>query len=474
MAYPNTTPNEFQNGEVISAAEHNENWTDIEDYVNGLSAGINYVAGALGTSVIADSAITTAKLANSSVTSAKIVDDSIVNADINSAAGIVDTKLATIATAGKVSNSATTAASANTASAIVARDASGNFTAGTITATLTGNVTGNLTGNVTGNVTGNTSGSSGSCSGNAATATALQTARNIGGVSFNGTANIDLPGVNTAGNQNTSGTAAAATLASKASTLAQGGGNGTAMTFNWSGQGGQPTWLWGSNDGVSHYVYNPSNFSVSSATNATNATNATTAASCSGNSATASLASDSNLLNGYASSINGTANTIARVDSLGIMAGTYFGMGGSSTTFWYATTFSGAVIFRATSDGVYNQAISSPRAVQVNSNGTLGTVASTRRAKENIVPYSDPDNKILNVGAVTFDYKAEVIEEEDQANRFNQFGMIAEDLHDAGLNHLVHYDKDEQCSGINYQMLAVELLGVIKNLDARIKVLEER
>jgi hypothetical protein len=35
----------------------------------------------------------------------------------------------------------------------------------------------------------------------------LQTARTIGGVSFNGTANIDLPGVNTAGNQNTSGTA---------------------------------------------------------------------------------------------------------------------------------------------------------------------------------------------------------------------------------------------------------------------------
>ena len=51
-------------------------------------------------------------------------------------------------------------------------------------------------------------GSSASTTGNAATATALQTARTIGGVSFNGTANIDLPGVNTAGNQNTSGTAA--------------------------------------------------------------------------------------------------------------------------------------------------------------------------------------------------------------------------------------------------------------------------
>jgi hypothetical protein len=71
----------------------------------------------------------------------------IENADIKAAAGIVDTKLATISTAGKVSNSATTATSANTNSAIVARDGSGNFSAGTITASLTGNAT-NVTGTV--------------------------------------------------------------------------------------------------------------------------------------------------------------------------------------------------------------------------------------------------------------------------------------------------------------------------------------
>ncbi len=47
--------------------------------------------------------------------------------------------------------------------------------------------------------------------GNADTATALETARNIGGVSFDGSANINLPGVNEAGNQNTSGTAAGLT-----------------------------------------------------------------------------------------------------------------------------------------------------------------------------------------------------------------------------------------------------------------------
>lgn len=46
---------------------------------------------------------------------------------------------------------------------------------------------------------------------NAISATKLKTARTIGGVSFDGTANINLPGVNTAGNQSTTGNSATAT-----------------------------------------------------------------------------------------------------------------------------------------------------------------------------------------------------------------------------------------------------------------------
>jgi microcystin-dependent protein len=65
------------------------------------------------------------------------------------------------------------ATTTNTASKVVARDASGNFAAGTITANLTGNVTGNITGN-------------------AGTATRLQTSRTINGVAFDGTANITI------------------------------------------------------------------------------------------------------------------------------------------------------------------------------------------------------------------------------------------------------------------------------------------
>ncbi len=62
-------------------------------------------------------------------------------------------------------------------------------------------------------VTGTIALTSSDITGNAATATVLETARTIGGVSFNGSANINLPGVNSAGNQNTSGSAATLTTA---------------------------------------------------------------------------------------------------------------------------------------------------------------------------------------------------------------------------------------------------------------------
>ena len=55
--------------------------------------------------------------------------------------------------------------------------------------------------------------------GNAATATKLKTARRIGGVTFDGTGDVNLPGVNQQGNQNTTGNAATATKLQTARTI---------------------------------------------------------------------------------------------------------------------------------------------------------------------------------------------------------------------------------------------------------------
>ena len=119
----------------------------------------------------------TQTLTNKTISAASNTISDIANANISASAGIVDTKLNTISTANKVQNSATTATSSNSGSAIVSRDSSGNFSAGTITAALTGNVTGN-----------------------ASTATTLATGRDfqiVGDVeasaqSFNGSGNVNL------------------------------------------------------------------------------------------------------------------------------------------------------------------------------------------------------------------------------------------------------------------------------------------
>ena len=88
----------------------------------------------------------------------------LTNSNLSGTAGITDANLATITTAGKVDNSATTATSANTADAIVARDANGNFIAGSITAALIGN---------------------------ASTATKLAATKTIYGNAFDGSVNLD-------------------------------------------------------------------------------------------------------------------------------------------------------------------------------------------------------------------------------------------------------------------------------------------
>ena len=62
----------------------------------------------------------------------------------------------------------------------------------------------------------------------ATTAATLATARTIGGVSFDGSANITLPGVNSSGSQDTSGNAATATALATARTIAGVSFNGTA------------------------------------------------------------------------------------------------------------------------------------------------------------------------------------------------------------------------------------------------------
>jgi hypothetical protein len=132
---------EFSGGNVYTSGNFVGN-------LNGNASTVTNGVYTTDTGTVTSTMIANDTIVNADINSAAAIaysklnlSSSIVNADISNSAAIADSKLATISTAGKVSNSATTATNANTASAIVSRDASGNFSAGTITASLNGNAT---------------------------------------------------------------------------------------------------------------------------------------------------------------------------------------------------------------------------------------------------------------------------------------------------------------------------------------------
>lgn len=80
---------DFQTGQPIVAGQHNANNAAIATFANGLSAGINFDAGAIGTASIAAQAITTALIADANVTSAKLAASiTLVTPNIGAATGI--------------------------------------------------------------------------------------------------------------------------------------------------------------------------------------------------------------------------------------------------------------------------------------------------------------------------------------------------------------------------------------------------
>ena len=122
--------------------------------------------------------------------------------------------------------------------------------------------------------------------------------------------------------------------------------DGGDLNFYWSGQGGQPTWLWGGTDGVNMYVYNPSNFSVSYAA---------TAGSAPANGGTSSAVTinynnDSNstyqMLWGSGNSVYGTGGIYCNPSTDYLYAGSFYTgnwFRSSGDTGWYSESYGGGI-----------------------------------------------------------------------------------------------------------------------------------
>jgi hypothetical protein len=80
--------NTFNNGDVIDAPQMNANFQQVKNFVELLSAGSNFDAGAINTEDIAPSAITNAKIATGAVSSTNLQSSlSLVTPNIGTAAG---------------------------------------------------------------------------------------------------------------------------------------------------------------------------------------------------------------------------------------------------------------------------------------------------------------------------------------------------------------------------------------------------
>ena len=187
---------------VVLAICTNDTFTiDVTDFVEGfaiLQAGINLsttrpIIGALTGNAQTASRLLPGKTING------IFFDGQNDVTVKSSTTNILTRGTYLTGANFDGSAATTwtvdASSSNIIGKIVARDSAGDFSAGTITADLVGNVTGNVTSVGTSyfNRVEANEFVGATLSGNSFSATKLQTARTINGVSFDGTENITVP-----------------------------------------------------------------------------------------------------------------------------------------------------------------------------------------------------------------------------------------------------------------------------------------
>jgi hypothetical protein len=134
---------------------------------------------------------------------------------------------------------------------------------------------------------------------------------------------------------------------------------------------------------------------------------------------------------------------------------------------------SGTVVFGGlldSNDTYANDITTTRRAMWISSAGVMGYASSSRTKKQDIVSANIDINSVLSVEPKQFRYIKAVEQFGNDAPI--ELGMIAEDLHDAGLTHFVDYGPDGDIQGIHYSTYVVALQAVVRDLAARIARLE--
>ena len=226
----------------------------------------------------------------------------------------------------------------------------------------------------------------------------------------------------------------------------------TGKPFNWSGQGGQPTWLWGSNDGTNYYVWNPSNFSVSYA-------NSAGAIPWSG--------------------VSGKPGNLAYWDTW--YGSTYHASDGNIYLGWIGDWLSNRLNQAVTTNSTpqFSRVYDDNTAYYVDSNATSHMYAITldssitassflyssdQRLKDNITPIKDALAKIVELSGVNFNWKS------GARTGQQDVGVIAQEVQNV-LPEAVRTDASGYLS-VDYPKLVPLLIEAIKEQQAQISALK--
>lgn len=121
---------------------------------------------------------------------------------------------------------------------------------------------------------------------------------------------------------------------------------------------------------------------------------------------------------------------------------------------------------RIQSEGTYNSTTSSSSNVFITSEGRFSRSTSSRRYKDDIQDAPTLD-RVLDIRPRTWVSK----NLDDGTER--HYGVISEELADLGLEYLITRNEDGQPEGVNYDRIAVALIPIIRELDDRLKRVEE-
>ena len=126
----------------------------------------------------------------------------------------------------------------------------------------------------------------------------------------------------------------------------------------------------------------------------------------------------------------------------------------------------GTQVMKITYLGIYGDTTSSAGDVQVDSSGTLRRSISSRRYKNTIKDATHGLAELLTLRSVTFKGN------NDGDTVFG--GLIAEEVHDAGLTEFVKYNEDNQPDGLAYGNMVSVCIKAIQELSAKNDALEAR